>query len=97
MYVLTDIMISDMPSADHAALRRQRQLFANRLRFDEHGYRLEMDDPAWHTAAEAPRANFDTLFNALVTVFQALTGEDWNVLMYSLRRSTGNGGWLYVV
>ena len=56
-----------------------------------------MDDPAWHTAAEAPRANFDTLFNALVTVFQALTGEDWNVLMYTLRRSTGNGGWVYVV
>ena len=46
------------------------ELFANRLRFDEHGYRLEMDDPAWHTAADRPRANFDDLFSALVTVFQ---------------------------
>ncbi|KAK5966933.1 Voltage-dependent L-type calcium channel subunit alpha, partial [Trichostrongylus colubriformis] len=30
-----------------------------------------------------PRANFDTFIQALLTVFQILTGEDWNTVMYN--------------
>ncbi|KRY35334.1 Voltage-dependent calcium channel type D subunit alpha-1 [Trichinella spiralis] len=30
-----------------------------------------------------PRANFDTFVQALLTVFQILTGEDWNAVMYN--------------
>ena len=29
-----------------------------------------------------PRANFDTFIRAMLTVFQMLTGEDWNSTMY---------------
>ncbi|XP_053203092.1 muscle calcium channel subunit alpha-1-like isoform X2 [Panonychus citri] len=29
------------------------------------------------------RANFDSFWQAMLTVFQILTGEDWNVVMYS--------------
>lgn len=29
-----------------------------------------------------PRSNFDTFFRSLLTVFQILTGEDWNAVMY---------------
>ncbi|XP_037069843.1 muscle calcium channel subunit alpha-1-like isoform X3 [Pollicipes pollicipes] len=29
-----------------------------------------------------PRSNFDTFVQSLLTVFQILTGEDWNVVMY---------------
>nr|QFP39652.1 voltage-gated calcium channel subunit alpha 1-like protein [Tridacna squamosa] len=29
-----------------------------------------------------PRHNFDTFFQSLFTVFQILTGEDWNMVMY---------------
>uniref|UniRef100_A0A5S6R1F3 Voltage-dependent L-type calcium channel subunit alpha n=1 Tax=Trichuris muris TaxID=70415 RepID=A0A5S6R1F3_TRIMR len=33
--------------------------------------------------ANKPRANFDTVVQALLTVFQILTGEDWNAVMYN--------------
>ncbi|ESO06433.1 hypothetical protein HELRODRAFT_160603 [Helobdella robusta] len=32
--------------------------------------------------AEKPRSNFDSFYEALLTVFQILTGEDWNEVMY---------------
>ncbi|KAI3387752.1 hypothetical protein SNEBB_002200 [Seison nebaliae] len=38
---------------------------------------------------EKPRSNFDTFWNALLTVFQILTGEDWNVVMYDGIRAYG--------
>jgi voltage-dependent calcium channel L type alpha-1D len=37
-----------------------------------------------------PRANFDTFTQALLTVFQVLTGEDWwvfNVDLYNITRN----------
>ncbi|XP_055313578.1 muscle calcium channel subunit alpha-1 isoform X5 [Sitodiplosis mosellana] len=30
-----------------------------------------------------PRSNFDTFWQSLLTVFQILTGEDWNAVMYN--------------
>ncbi|XP_022247944.1 muscle calcium channel subunit alpha-1-like isoform X2 [Limulus polyphemus] len=33
-------------------------------------------------AEEKPRSNFDSFWQSLLTVFQILTGEDWNVVMY---------------
>lgn len=41
---------------------------------------------------EIPRANFETLFWSFVTVFEILTGEGWNELMYN---AVGNNGWGY--
>ncbi|CAF1094276.1 unnamed protein product [Rotaria sordida] len=32
---------------------------------------------------EKPRNNFDSFWNALITVFQILTGEDWNEVLYT--------------
>ncbi|KAL3982073.1 Ion transport family protein [Acanthocheilonema viteae] len=41
-----------------------------------------------------PRANFDTFTQALLTVFQILTGEDWNTVMYNGIASFGGvGSW----
>ncbi|XP_048511904.1 muscle calcium channel subunit alpha-1 isoform X10 [Athalia rosae] len=31
---------------------------------------------------EKPRSNFDSFWQSLLTVFQVLTGEDWNAVMY---------------
>lgn len=31
---------------------------------------------------ENPRTNFDDFGNAILAVFQILTGEDWNAVMY---------------
>ncbi|THD27891.1 Voltage dependent calcium channel [Fasciola hepatica] len=47
-----------------------------------------------------PGQNFDTFVKALLTVFQILTGEDWNAIMYDGIRSQGgvsNGGFVYCI
>ena len=44
---------------------------------------------------EVPRHNFDTLLWALVTVFQVLTGEDWNAVMYDGMAATSEWSALY--
>nr|XP_042903627.1 voltage-dependent calcium channel type D subunit alpha-1 isoform X3 [Parasteatoda tepidariorum] len=41
---------------------------------------------------EKPRHNFDTFVQALLTVFQILTGEDWNEVMYDGIRAYGGVG-----
>ena len=33
---------------------------------------------------DRPRSNFDTLLDAIMTVFQILTGEDWNKVIHFL-------------
>eukprot|EP01062_Namystynia_karyoxenos_P002769 TRINITY_DN1097_c0_g2_i1.p1 TRINITY_DN1097_c0_g2~~TRINITY_DN1097_c0_g2_i1.p1 ORF type:complete len:2446 (+),score=704.96 TRINITY_DN1097_c0_g2_i1:141-7478(+) len=36
-----------------------------------------------------PRANFDNVGTGMLTMFQILTGEDWNQIMYNGMRATG--------
>ena len=53
-----------------------RELFAHNVKFDEEGrYSTDVE-------AESPRNNFDSFWNALVTIFIVLTGEQWNRIMY---------------
>lgn len=40
------------------------------------------------------RANFDTLFWSLITIFQIITGENWNEVMFS---GVSNTSWVSVV
>ena len=40
-------------------------------------------------AEQVPRVNFDSFMNALLAVFQMLTGEDWNVIMYNAINALG--------
>eukprot|EP00899_Mesostigma_viride_P019947 jgi/Mesvir1/27954/Mv20161-RA.1 len=58
------------------------QLFGSKFDFDGDG----MPDD---------RANFDTLLWSVVTVFQIITGENWNQLMYTGMRATNNLASLY--
>ncbi|CAK9291753.1 unnamed protein product [Gordionus sp. m RMFG-2023] len=47
-----------------------------------------------------PPNNFDSFTVALLTVFQILTGEDWNEIMYNGIKSQGgvaNGGMIYAI
>jgi len=70
------------------------QFFSNRMHFDhetgvaigigEHGY----DD------AHIPRSHFDDLLWAATTVFQVLSGENWNSVMYDGWRATS---WVSVI
>jgi len=56
-------------------------IFGNNLTFD----------------GETDRKNFDTLFWALVTIFQVLTLEDWNAAMYAGVRYGGQWAALYYI
>lgn len=42
-----------------------------------------------------PANNFDTFSISLLTVFQILTGEDWNEIMYLGIESQGSNGMIY--
>ena len=44
-----------------------------------------------------PRSNYDNLGVALLTSFQILTGEDWNIVMYTGMRATGDWVAIYFV
>ena len=72
------------------------QFFANRLRYDEDGYPIEdIGSDEWENPAIWPRSNFDDFNHAFGTVFQVLTTENWNNVMYDCRRSTGGMSILY--
>jgi hypothetical protein len=44
---------------------------------------------------ERPRAHFDTMTWALTTIFQVLSGENWNTVMYDSWRAIGWGAVIY--
>lgn len=69
------------------------QTFANKFRFNEFGYPATKSDSAFFV----PRSNFDTMLWSMVTVFQILTGENWNVVMLDGWRSSGWSAVLYFI
>lgn len=61
------------------------ELFANNIRLTWDG-EIISDIPAFVKSEGimiAPRYNFDNVYNALIVVFCAILGEDWNNSMYS--------------
>jgi len=73
------------------------QLLANRLRFSiENGSEIGISEEAF-TEGFIPRSHFDNFFWSMVTVFQLLTGENWNSIMYDCWRARGWIGALFIV
>jgi len=70
------------------------QIFANRLSFDELGFPIPIGADGWKES-EVPRSNFDSFLWSFVTIFQVLTGEDWNAVLYDCWRAAGPVAWLY--
>eukprot|EP00756_Hemistasia_phaeocysticola_P066115 Hpha_TRINITY_DN9008_c0_g2::TRINITY_DN9008_c0_g2_i1::g.141968::m.141968 len=54
-------------------------------------------DPPNATCADLPRENYDHLGWSLLTVFQIITGEDWNIVMYNGMHSTSDVACLYFI
>lgn len=46
---------------------------------------------------QVPRNNFDTLLWSVVTVFQVITGENWNNIMYDTIRGNGMFACVYFI
>ncbi|KXZ52367.1 hypothetical protein GPECTOR_9g411 [Gonium pectorale] len=47
--------------------------------------------------SDVPRANFDDLYHGLCTVFQLLTGENWNDIMFNAMRTVSDWTALYFI
>jgi len=75
------------------------QLFAGKFVFNE-SLPYVRTNPYWkpyynEDTFYTPRSNFDTLPNAFITVFQILTLEDWDVIMFNGMRSLSPVAILY--
>ena len=46
---------------------------------------------------EHPRVNFDSFWWALMTIFQTLTGEDWNAAMFDAIHTNGAGAAVFFI
>ena len=76
------------------------QFFSNRLRFDAEGLPVSFSDyskydPSQLEHKDQPQAHFDSFGWAFVTIFQVLSGENWNVVMYDCIRATGPGAVIF--
>ncbi|GMI01219.1 hypothetical protein TrST_g7004 [Triparma strigata] len=78
------------------------QFFANRFKFDDDGLAIPIGSPhpqtneEWHKI-HSSRANFDDFHFSFISVFQILSGENWNVVMYDGWRSTSAVSTIYFV
>jgi len=73
------------------------QIFANRMHFHpDSGNVIRYGEPGYDEA-EIPRSNFDTFAQAMTTVFQVLSGENWNSIMYDGRRATSSMSVAYFI
>ncbi|DAZ94512.1 TPA: hypothetical protein N0F65_011865 [Lagenidium giganteum] len=70
------------------------QFFGNSMHFDDEGYPINDVSPEFFTAT-VPRANFDTILVAFVTVFQIITLDNWNNILYDGVRGNGFGAAAY--
>ena len=72
------------------------QFFANMFRFDENGEHIKkIGSPEWINAPEIPRYNFNDFTSSFASVFQIITTENWNDIMYNSWRVYGPAGVLY--
>jgi hypothetical protein len=72
------------------------QFFANRFHFDDNGYPLTtIGSEEWAQAPMISRSNFDDFTHAFASVFQILTTENWNNIMYDCRKVAGVAGVIY--
>ncbi len=73
------------------------QLLSNRLHFSpDSGATIGITEDGYDTAM-IPRSNFDSFSWSMVTVFQILTGENWNVIMYDGWRTRGTIAVAYII
>jgi len=78
------------------------QFFANKFKFDDDGYAIPIGSPHpqsgddWYTIQPA-RHNFDDFHFAFITIFQILSGENWNAVMYDGWRATSGLAAVYFI
>jgi hypothetical protein len=53
------------------------------------------NEETFGSADDVPRANFDDFFTGFMAVFQVLTGENWNDLLWASYKTSGIVGWGY--
>lgn len=72
------------------------QFFSNRFRFDEYGRVIDaIGSTEWQNAYEVSRYCFDNFSLAFASVFQILTTENWNDIMFDTWRVYGPAGVIF--
>jgi hypothetical protein len=72
------------------------QFFANKFRFDINGDPITaIYSDAWLNAYDVARYNFDDFSSSFGTVFQIITTENWNDILYNVWRVYGPFGILF--
>jgi len=64
------------------------EMFAGKFKFDKEG-NFDPDN------GEVPRANYDEILWAIVTVFQIMIGDQWNMVMYQAYSSSSKSAVSY--
>lgn len=68
--------------------------FAGRLRFDDLGYPQKLPNGDIDRYADFPHSNFESIWDAIITIFQILSGENWNEVMYDCGKANGIGAFI---
>ena len=55
----------------------------------------QWNEESFGEGVDVPRANFDDFLTGFMTVFQVLTGENWNDLLWASYKTSGALGWVY--
>mmetsp|Transcript_3119 Transcript_3119/g.7221 ORF Transcript_3119/g.7221 Transcript_3119/m.7221 type:complete len:1718 (+) Transcript_3119:685-5838(+) len=58
---------------------------------------VEEEHMAWLGRSDYARHNFDNIYWSIITIFQILTGENWNEVMYDGMRSVSTWACLYFI
>jgi hypothetical protein len=91
--LLITIMASLLEVSVAAALAALMMFIFTLLGMEIFGGRWNVE--TFGSADNVPRANFDSFGDGFMTVFQVLTGENWNDLLWASYHSTGVLGWGY--
>jgi len=73
------------------------QFFAYQLRFDENGEHVKYNPHIPYQDTWTPLTNFDSFYESFLAVFQVVTGEDYNMIMYDAIRSKGYWSCLFFI
>ena len=91
--LLVTIMASLMDVTVAAALAMLMMFIFTLLGMEAFGGQWNVE--SFGSVEDVPRANFDSFGDGFMTVFQVLTGENWNDLLWASYKTSGTLGWGY--
>ena len=70
-------------------------VLCEQIHFDENGEAITIYSDEWKAAPDVARYNFDDFSSSFASVFQVITTENWNDILYNVWRVMGPGGIIF--